>query len=364
MKRCIALGVVPTLMVGLALGAGVANGAPTAHKKAPVKKAQAQPGTLGTKQMAGGDGHFGQTYTLTDGGDPLNYTITSAEYALGRVNFADSGTDAVNSDEKFFIIHYRIKNPNKQDSAYSSNGTSCLFQTVDADNATAKESGNDRRENERKLVDVTLKPGQGIDDLVAYAKVSAKGPLSKMILQLRRVGTHDEVTRFPLGVGANIVKPIPAPYADPADPTGATPLAVVPAAIGTKYVTGYFDFTLDSVAYAPGPFGDTTADDGKQFVVATLTFTNKTWQARSFDTSTAVGKLVTDDGEKTTSDTMLNAKSDDGFDGDQLDPDDSITVRMLFQIPKDAKAKSLELRENVGSGDGTQSFRYDLSSLN
>jgi len=369
MKKSIALSVAATFIAGLALTAGAAHGAPAAHKKAPAqhqkaaaKKAAAEPGTLGTTQMAGGDAHFGQTYTLATNDGPLNFTLTSAEYAVGRINMEPNFSCAPQADEKLFILHFRVKNPNKTDYYFSSGP---IFQTVDANNNTGDDSGYIRRESAKDSVGASIKPGQGIDDLVTYALVPAKGPLSKIIIKYGRVGTQDKVTRFLLGTGANTVKPIPAPYADPSDPSGATPLDVVPAKIGATYTAGFFDFTLDSVAYAPGPFGDTAADSGKRFVVATVTMISKTWQKSYMYPFAIGGTLVTVDDEKTTSDTMLKPKRDEIFDGDDIEPDASQTVRLLFPIPNDAKAKSLKLFEGIdNTGKVTQAFEYDLSSMN
>jgi hypothetical protein len=360
MFKIVTRGAVSVLVTAVLLVSCAAPASYAAPK--PVHKVPAKPGTLGTTQMAGGDGQIGQTYTLTDdnGYGPFNFTIKSMEYSVAPINMAPGNSCAPKVDEKLLVIHYRIKNPNKDDFYYSGNP---FFQTVDANNETKDASGNVRRESEHDVIGVQVKPGQGIDDLITYAVVTAKGPLPKVILKYKRVGTHDEVTRFPLGTGANVVKPIPAPYADPSDPTGATPLAVIPAKIAMPYVAGFFGISLDSVAYAPGPFGDKTADDGKQFLVATVTVTNKTWDKIYFkDTLAAI--LKTDDDEKTTDYAMLKGKRDEGFDGDEFLPDEPHTIRLLFQIPKDAKAKTLSLAENVDNSGGiSRAFLYDLSDL-
>lgn len=190
MKRRIALALAPALLTGLVLGGGIAQSAPTKHKKAVVKKPAAEPGRLGTPQMAGGDGHFGQTYTLTDGNGigPYNFTLTSAEYAVGRHNKDDSNSYAVPTGQKFLIIHYRVKNPTKQDFDYYPGP---FFQTVDADGTTVDSSGDERRTSQHQAFgEITLKPGQGIDDLEDYAVVTGKGSLTKIIIKLHRVGTH------------------------------------------------------------------------------------------------------------------------------------------------------------------------------
>jgi hypothetical protein len=52
------------------------------------------------------DGAFGQTYRLTSGFD---YTVVSAAYVVSRVNAVDTHIPTVN--EKFVVLHVRIKNP-------------------------------------------------------------------------------------------------------------------------------------------------------------------------------------------------------------------------------------------------------------
>ena len=121
--------------------------------------------------------------------------------------------------------------------------------------------------------------------------------------------------------------------------------------------------SLDSAAYAPGPFGDTAAGDGKRFLVATVTATNRTWDQIYFKDTCAV-TLVTSDDEKATDYTIFKAKRDESFDGEQILPGESHTVRLLFQIPKDATVKSLSLAERTDNSGGlSRAFLYDLSGV-
>ena len=326
-----------------------------AHKPVPT-------GTLGTHQMAGGDGVFGETYTVTNGGQygPVNLTLTGAEYSVTRFNMSADDLVAPKVGEKLLVVHYRLKNPNTSDLYYSGGH---LFQTVTSDDQTADDSGTSRREGSKEKVAMTMKPGQGIDNLVTYAVIPAKGPLPKIILHYGRVGTKEEVIRYVLGQGKNVVKPIPAPYADPSDPAGATALTLVPAKVGTTYQAGFLDVSLDAVAFAPGPFGELTAEDGKRFLVATVTVTNKEWGQLYFkDGFTAT--LRTSDDEKVTDFTQLKGKRDEAWEGQQLDADEAATVRLVFVVAKDATAKTLTLAENVDNSGGlSHALVYDLSGV-
>jgi len=322
-------------------------------------KAKAKPsiGVKGTTQMAGGEGVFGTTYTVIDGGGygPVNFTLKSAEYSVERINLGPGISRTPKVGEKLLVIHYRLKNPKKTDLYFSSRN---LFQIVDSNGNTIEDLGYSRRESEQDVVKFTMKPGQGIDDLVTCAIVPAQGSMDKLILQLGRAGTSDKVIRYPLG--ANKVGSIPAPYAD-ASGTGALP--VVPAQIGTPYAAGFFDIAVDSVAFAPGPIGDRKAGDGNRFLVATVSVTNKTWHQIYFkDTLTPV--LLTDDDEKTTTYKMFKGKRDEAWEGRQIDPAETVTLRYGFVVPNAVNGKTLTIAENVdNSGGVSKALSFDISSV-
>jgi hypothetical protein len=229
----------------------------------PVKK-KPPVAVKGTQQMAGSEGQFGQTYTVTagDGFGPINFTLVSAEYSTDRVNMDTGVAYAPKANEKLLIIHYKYKNPQSDDLYISSRP---LFQAVDSNNNTIQDADTSRRMSEKTQLGMTLKPGQGVDDLMTYIIVPADLKVPKLILQAGRAGSSDQVIRYPLDTGVNQVKPIPAPYADPTDSTGSTALQTIQATIGATYHAGYFDFSLDSVQIMPGPIGDKTADDGKSW---------------------------------------------------------------------------------------------------
>jgi len=347
-------------MLALAVVGSFSQAAPA--KPIAKHNASALPPVKGTQQMAGGQGAFGVTYTLIDGGGwgPINFTIKSVEYTVARVSISPTWMYAPKANEKIMLIRYRVKNPNSEDFYYSGRH---LFQTVDLNDTTLDDCGDSRRESETQPIAVSIKPGQGIEDLITYAVVTAKGPIPKLILQLGKPGSTDQVTRFVLGTAPNTVAPIPAPYADPTDPTGATALSNIKASIGTTYIAGYFDMSLDSAVLAPGPFGDTAADDGKKFLVATITATNK-GLGQIYVGDIFGGTVVTSDGDKITDHAVLKAKRDEAWDGRQIDPGETVTLRLLFQVPSDATVKSLGLVEDEdNSGSVSHELDYDLSSL-
>ena len=352
-------------MVNLRIAAALAGIAfavsTSAHQvNAAVKAKKPTIGTKGTTQMAGGQGQFGATYTVTDGGGygPINFTLKSAEYSIERLNIQPGTSFAPKTGEKLLIIHYRIKNPNNRDLYFSSRE---LFQIVDGNNNTLRDIGFSRRESEKQPVQFTMKPGQGIDDLVTCVVVPSQGAMPKLILELGRAGSGERVTRYTLGAGPNQVKPVPAPYA--ADSTGASALDLVPAQIGTTYTAGFFDISVESVAFVDGPIGDRKPGNGNRFLVATARVTNQTFKSIYFK-NTLVPTLITDDDEKTTDCRIFKGKRDEPWDGDQIDAGDSALLRYVFVVPNTVNGKTLKIAESVNNSGGlSRAFSYDISSV-
>lgn len=315
-------------------------------------------GVKGTNQMSGSAALFGQTYTVvsSDGFGPVNFTLVSAEYSAERINMSNTNSYAPKANEKLLVIHYRFKNPTSSDMYYSGRH---LFQAVDPNNNTIQDSGDSRRLSEKATIVETMKPGQGIDDLVTYIVVPADQKIPKLILQMGRAGSSDLVERYALGTAPNVVKPIPAPYGDA---SGNVAVDKIPGVIGTTYHAGMLDISLDSVQLNPGPLGDKTADDGKQFLIATVTATNEGWGQIYFN-ELILPTLVTDDDKITDHDTF-KADHDEAFDGRQVDPDETVKERLILQVPKDASLKTLALTEALdNTGDLSKSFVYDVSGV-
>ena len=334
-------------------------------KKPPVKTPPKPPvvGTLGTAQAKGGDGLFGTTYTIANsGGSVYNVTLVSAEYSVFRHNINDSATLIPKADEKLLILHLRAQNPNPADEYFS--GTFLTFSTVAKDDKTRDHNDYLRLTSAKEPLASTLKAGQKFpEEILACCIVPANGPVPKLILNMGRKGTKEEVTRYFLGKTPNTVKPLSAPYADPTDSTGATALSEIPAKTGVTYAAGYYDFQVDSAAYAPGPMGDVEAGDGKRLLIVTVTLTNKSWSKNYFNTSLAA-TLFTDDDEKTEEYVALKGKRDERFEGRQVEPAETFTQRLIFTVPKNAKGKKLKLAEALdNTGNKSRAFVYDLASV-
>jgi len=312
----------------------------------------------GTAPMPGGLGKFGQTYTVSKEGTPMNFTILSAQYSLDTYNIKSSAAQMVDTTHKLLVIHYRIKNPNKADMYVTSWP---LFQAVDSNDTTTQDAGESRRATDKESLSLTLKPGQGVDDVVTYISVPADAKIPKLIFQYAPAGTNYKVIRFMMGTAPNVIKPLAAPFADPADKSGSTALPQIPAMVGTTYSTGFCDMSVDSISLASGPLGSTQADNGKQFLIAKITSTNKAW-AHEYYNGSYKASVKTDD-DKIEAYTLLKASHDENFEGLTLESGDATSHRMVFQVAKDAKLKTLSISIDMGNDGITRSFVYDLSDV-
>jgi hypothetical protein len=72
--------------------------------------------------------------------------------------------------------------------------------------------------------------------------------------------------------------------------------------------------------------------------------------------------LTTED-DKLTDYTLLKSSSDDAFDGPTLESGDTTVHRILMQVPKNAKLKTLSISYDMGNDGISRQFIYDLSSV-
>jgi uncharacterized protein DUF4352 len=317
------------------------------------------PATSGTQQVPGVAGKFGTTYTILLNDAKLNLTVVGAEYSVAPINVNATNMDTADSTHKFLVVHYRVKNPNASDLYL---GAGNLFQAVDAQGHTFPDAGNCRRESERHTLDLSLKAGQGADDLLTYVLLPGEQTIPKLILTLPVPGTNAKVIRFDLTQPVNHVKSLPAPYADTADKTGAVARPQIPSVVGTAYLAGSVNLTVGAIALAPGPFGSVQADDGKRFLVVTVTLANPGWLQRYLAGDALKPTVITDDDNITDFD-RAKANHDEEFSDATLNSGENCSYRILIKVPKDAKLKSLSLKLDMGNGGMSREFLYDLTGV-
>lgn len=348
--------------------------------QAPKPKTKQAPGTIGTKQLAGTEGQIGTTYTfeVKDAIPRFNFTLLSAMYTVDNVPRLE-GSYAPGKDEKLLVLRYQIHNPNKEDISIAAEGFALAhFQAVASDNKTfnceltpvALNEGSRKPGKPYPNADLVLKPGQKSEVLVAAIRVPAVASVPKLIIQRGRVGTNEQVVRFDL---KGKVKPLPAPFADPADATGATALSTIPAKIGDKCLGIRSDFEVTSFAYTGETIGDIAPDEGGKLLVVgvTGTFKNGSRGGVIGGGDTFSGYYTDASGEKVTGDeanlTILRATRPAPFDGEEHEYGEKYTLRMIFRVPSGVSPKTVVLQNNSSDDGGgelvSRSYIFDLSAV-
>jgi hypothetical protein len=312
-------------------------------KKPPVKPASAPPGkqpiVLGTKQLPGDFGQIGTTYTIGNRGEELNFTLLSAEYSVGRKIMSPILGERYYvppANQKLLVLRYTVQNPTPQDSRMFDQ--SFRFTAVSSKDTNHSDLMRVTRVTDEENVDFGLKPAQKVEVTTAVI-VPAGGEIPKLIVQ-RGDGA---VIRYDL---RGKVKPLPAPFADPADKTGATPIATVNATLDTYYPFEAYDMKVTGVAYSnDNPEPDAPpAENGERFLVVTITFRGTKEARRLFDQSIQ-GRIKTEDGEEMErTGAFVRANRKATFDG-TLDNGQEVPIRLVFRVPKEMKPKTLILNE-------------------
>ncbi|HVK06067.1 MAG TPA: hypothetical protein VM490_21535 [Armatimonadaceae bacterium] len=352
--------------IGMALLTGVApSGAAHAQakKKPPVKKpaaasqkpkpapAKGGPIVLGTTQLPGDFGKLGQTYTV--GKDtPINFTLKSAEYTTARFN-ADEYSSIPGKSQKLLVLHYTVHNPLPREQRYY--WADLKFTAVDSKDVNHEFTQSVTREGTTERVEVTLKPAQKLEVQTAIL-VPAAGVVPKLIVS-RDDGSP--VVRYDL---RGKVKPLPAPIADPADPTGATVRKAIPAEANTYYPLGEFDVQFESAAYTTEELRGQSAGDGNRYLTATFRIKNATNTPKRYYWATFTPELRDADGEKVEyPQTLLKATRPEVAEGGDVAPGEEVRFRFFFVLPEKVAGKTLTLTEDAGGDPPTHGYVFDVS---
>jgi len=364
MKRGIYL-----LPIAFVLAAGMPGATAATPKKAkPAVKPMVKNQTKGQGQMTGANGEFGEVYTLTSG---FNFEILSASYSLDP--FVAYETLSANTNQKLVVINIAVKNSTAADNWFS---TADMFTFVDSKGAlyptgTFSQASNPTGES------LTLRPGQGVgqpslnDPVRVAAVIPGDARIVKIMVNYGRKGRDEKVVRYfvsgataaeagEAGDPKNVIAPLSDDARDPADPSGATALAKGKGIMGQYQPSGVFDLRLDDFAYsADAVISGNPPDAGKQYAIATITAKSLVKREQSvFDITGGDFPLfeITDaDGERYKPVDYRKAKRDEAAEH-TFQQGDEYTMRIVFSLPSDAKAKTLTL--GVG---GSRVWNFDVS---
>lgn len=348
--------------------------AATVAYAAPAKKPKPKPAThnavQGQSQMAGGNGRFGEIYTLDNG---FNFEILTAHYTMDP--FPAYEYQTAGPDQKVLVIDLALKNANPSDEFFDSQD---LFTAVDDKGALYPGGQLELMSKGEAEGSFTLRPGQGIgqpglnDPLRHAIVVPAKARIVKIMVGHGRKGSSEKTIRYYIagataaeageaGDPKNVITPLPDNVRDSSDPSGAVALDKGKGVLGTYVPSGVFALRLDNFAYSPDALNGNAPDDGKKYAVATVTAKSLMEKEVTFFEVTGGDNTqfeITDaDGERYTPVAYLKAKSAEDAEH-TFKKGDEYTFRILFSLPKDTSAKQLVL----GAGN-SRTWAYDTSAV-
>lgn len=341
--------VVLILVLVLSLGVSVSYAAKkkAVKKKASVaKKSQVKLYAIGTAQMPGEWCNFGQAYTIGKH-YPMNLTINSAQFSIGRVTVGTNTFYAL-PEEKLLIIRFMAHNPKNYEQSFSS--SSFKWTVVDAKNANHEAEPYFGVLKSNEELSITLKPAQKIEGF-CFFKVPAKGPVPKLIVQ-SGIDEDAPVARYDL---VNKVKPLPAELADPSDPLKVSALPDTPAVMGQVYQANEFDFRVDNLEYASAPpSASLQPEEGRAYAVITMWLKNKAASGHVLFPYGWDFKLKAKDGsEAEWSQNAVSASSNNEITLD-MNPGDENQVRTYFTMPSGTTYSTLSVSFN---GSRTYTFK-------
>ncbi|MEN6520448.1 MAG: DUF4352 domain-containing protein [Armatimonadota bacterium] len=326
-----ALTVLLLLCSSVAVFAAKAKAKPKPAPKPAKAKAQ-------SVMLAGDNGVFGTVYSIRKG-YPIYFRLKSAEYTTDQMVIGDR-LYAPKADEKLLVLHFTVQNPLKDEQYIR--WDSLRFTAVDSMNIN-HEMGSDWGDemNQGSLV-MYLKPAQKAD-IYAGIMVSAKGIIPKLMVMSDYDG-DGPILRYDLKNPKNAVAPLKKYVADPSDASGCTALETVPGESGTTYPCINFGITVQKSGYLEEGINGEELEEGIHYFTVTVLVKNKSPEKTYLRWDSIIPVLLSTDGEELNYKDMLLASANRGMDRD-LKPGEEVTVRLCFELPKDATPQTLSIKE-------------------
>ena len=294
-----------------------------------------------------GDIHFGQTCSLRDS---FSVTLESAKYTVECVNIGEASYFP-QAGEKLLVLRFRVQNPGKD--ALTFDGNSIPFSVIDAAGSSHESVQDVGLEPGRDTAEFTLKPGEAQDGLYTALITSAAGADAALVIEAGREGLPEDLVRCQL---PGKVEPLAAPFANPADHSGATALRTVSAHWGVFYPMALLAARLDSAAYTAQPLGGSPPDAGERYLTATFTIQNKSAGNLGISGVNFTPILRDAQGQMLEyNQTILQPAADASADT-LLAPGAEVSVRFFWPLPKAVRAKTLSLAEGL-----SRAYMFDVS---
>lgn len=306
-------------------------------------------GAAGNGQLDGNRSKLGQTSTLGKR-SPLNVTLRSAAYSI-RPFSVGLTTVVPEAGEKLLVLRYSIQNPQKSDVPYY--WGSVRFTAVDPQDRNHTLNFNVAREGTTDALQVTLKPAQKID-AVAVLKVPANLPIHKLLVERGEENTTS-ILRYDL---KGNVAALPAPFAEPSDPSGATARDVIPASVRTFYPAPSLDLNVESIALTTQAIAGRTPASGQQFLLITVLVKNTLNRPLDFYWGTLRSEVRgADERVFTWNNQVLGASTDEAVQA-QLKPGETRRMRYFYEVPRNEPLTTLSFKEGNG-----RTYRFSLTGV-
>jgi hypothetical protein len=180
----------------------------------------------------------------------------------------------------------------------------------------------------------------------------ALGQATRLIAQ----SVDGDSLEYALGAAVTALQP---PFADPADPTGASALGEVPVAMGTVFPVGSLSVTVERAVLTRERIQKRAPGRGNQFFVATLRVKNVSpgeqplyWESFDFALRSPQDLDIPWNQE------LLAAGRDDEVDV-TLTPGREATVRIYFEVPQGSGPLTLFARR----GEGARAYLVDTGGV-
>jgi hypothetical protein len=315
---------------------------PTTEKSAGAA-APSPPPTLRTPEGAqpfGGERPLG-------GGSSLGLTLRRVEYRATPIR-AGSEMIVPGADEKLLVVRFSLRNPGCEETWVD---YSCLsFIAVDALGMNRECCGDLLNEQTGESMNTSLLPGQRID---AYAVITlpARGPDTGLVA----LGADGNLLEYPL---AGAVAALEPPFADPADPTGASALAQVPMATGTAFPVESLAVTVERVVLNRDRIQKRRPGRGNQFLTVSLRVKNVSPEDQQLYCESLDFALRSPQGADVPWNQELLASGREDVADSTLTPGRETTARIYFEVPQGLGPLTLFARR----GEGARAYLVDLGA--
>ncbi len=294
----------------------------------------------GTGQLPGENGQLGIVYSMVKS-NPLFFSLKSAEFTVAPVKVGEVMYTA-KAGEKLLVIRFTVQNPHKTMEQFV-RWDSLKMTVVDAMNIN-RESTNWGDVLTQNGVAVSLKPAQKIEAYTAFI-VPAKGVVPKLMV-MPPTENDGGVLRYDL---RGKVTGLKEPFADPADPAGATARETVPMKLNTACPLDTLNLTVEKFAYSTEvPTDADELEEGARYAVFTVLLKNITPDDLYVRWDSLMPMLTSTDGEELHYQQMTFATSARAF-AQTIKPGAEARVRLFILVPAEVTPKTLTIRETEES---------------